>query len=243
MARLFVSDVHLDASAPQATAQFLAFLRERGRQRAGALHPRRPVRGVGRAMTTAIRRRQQVCRGLQALQRAGVPCFVHARQPRLPARRGLLRAQRLHPARPTRSWHSSTASAVLLTHGDALCTDDHSYQELRTMVRDPAWQRRFLALPRAQRELLADEARAGSKRHTARTVPGHHGRQRRSGRRGIPRRRRAPHDPRPHAPPGGARAGSRWGAGCSASCSAPGTSRAATCATRTVAYQLLDLPR
>ena len=60
---------------------------------------------------------------------------------------------------------------VLLTHGDALCTDDHAYQELRTLVRTPQWQQRFLALPRAHRELLAEEARAGSRRHTARTVP------------------------------------------------------------------------
>jgi UDP-2,3-diacylglucosamine hydrolase len=60
---------------------------------------------------------------------------------------------------------------VLLTHGDALCTDDRPYQELRTFVRDPRWQRRFLALPLAHREVLADAARAGSRTHTARTVP------------------------------------------------------------------------
>jgi UDP-2,3-diacylglucosamine hydrolase len=60
---------------------------------------------------------------------------------------------------------------VLLTHGDALCTDDHPYQELRTMVRNRAWQRRFLALPLHHREILADELRAGSRRHTSRTVP------------------------------------------------------------------------
>jgi UDP-2,3-diacylglucosamine hydrolase len=60
---------------------------------------------------------------------------------------------------------------VLLTHGDALCTDDHSYQELRTIVRDPTWQHRYLSLPLARRELLANEVRAGSRSHTARTVP------------------------------------------------------------------------
>jgi UDP-2,3-diacylglucosamine hydrolase len=60
---------------------------------------------------------------------------------------------------------------VLLTHGDALCTDDHSYQELRSTVRTPEWQRRFLALPVADRELIANQARAGSKNHIAKTVP------------------------------------------------------------------------
>jgi UDP-2,3-diacylglucosamine hydrolase len=60
---------------------------------------------------------------------------------------------------------------VLITHGDALCTDDHAYQELRSIVRQRYWQRRFLALPLEHRELLADEVRAGSRRHTSRTGP------------------------------------------------------------------------
>ncbi|MGH8311128.1 MAG: UDP-2,3-diacylglucosamine diphosphatase, partial [Steroidobacteraceae bacterium] len=54
---------------------------------------------------------------------------------------------------------------VLTMHGDALCTDDRSYQKLRAMVRDPQWQRMFLALSTDQRRTLADEARAGSKAH------------------------------------------------------------------------------
>jgi UDP-2,3-diacylglucosamine hydrolase len=58
---------------------------------------------------------------------------------------------------------------VLITHGDALCTDDHPYQELRSIVRTPQWQRQFLALPLAVREALANSARAGSKQHTSNT--------------------------------------------------------------------------
>jgi UDP-2,3-diacylglucosamine hydrolase len=60
---------------------------------------------------------------------------------------------------------------VLLTHGDALCTDDRAYQALRSSVRRPEWQRRFLALPLPARERLAHQARAGSQAHTARVVP------------------------------------------------------------------------
>ncbi len=56
---------------------------------------------------------------------------------------------------------------ALLTHGDALCTDDTPYQRLRALVRDPIWQAQFLALSLAQRQALADEARAGSREHTA----------------------------------------------------------------------------
>jgi UDP-2,3-diacylglucosamine hydrolase len=56
---------------------------------------------------------------------------------------------------------------VLLAHGDALCTDDVPYQRLRALVRDTAWQKAFLGLPRATRTLLAEEARRGSRVHTA----------------------------------------------------------------------------
>ena len=61
--------------------------------------------------------------------------------------------------------------ATLLSHGDVFCTDDLPYQELRSIVRQPGWQRRFLALPLATRRELASAARAGSKAHTERQVP------------------------------------------------------------------------
>jgi UDP-2,3-diacylglucosamine hydrolase len=56
---------------------------------------------------------------------------------------------------------------VLVMHGDALCTDDAAYQRLRATVRDPAWQRQFLALSVAARRSLAGAARVGSQAHTA----------------------------------------------------------------------------
>lgn len=42
--------------------------------------------------------------------------------------------------------------AVLLTHGDQLCTDDVAYQDFRRQVRDAQWQQAFLAQPLAQRK-------------------------------------------------------------------------------------------
>jgi UDP-2,3-diacylglucosamine hydrolase len=60
---------------------------------------------------------------------------------------------------------------TLLSHGDVFCTEDFSYQELRSIVRKPGWQRRFLSLPLAARRDLASAARAGSKAHTQRTIP------------------------------------------------------------------------
>ena len=43
---------------------------------------------------------------------------------------------------------------LLLSHGDALCTDDLDYQRFRTMVRAPDWQREFLARPLADRRAM-----------------------------------------------------------------------------------------
>lgn len=41
---------------------------------------------------------------------------------------------------------------VLLSHGDALCTDDAAYRQFRAEVRTPDWARQFLALPLAERK-------------------------------------------------------------------------------------------
>lgn len=42
-------------------------------------------------------------------------------------------------------------TAILLMHGDTLCTDDLPYQEFRRQVRSSAWQNAFLARPLAER--------------------------------------------------------------------------------------------
>ena len=55
--------------------------------------------------------------------------------------------------------------AVLL-HGDILCTDDLAYQELRSMLRNPAWQEDFLAKPIEVREEMARALREQSKKET-----------------------------------------------------------------------------
>ena len=43
----------------------------------------------------------------------------------------------------------------LLSHGDALCLDDHEYLAFRAQVRTEAWQQAFLAQPLAQRRQIA----------------------------------------------------------------------------------------
>lgn len=51
---------------------------------------------------------------------------------------------------------------TLLTHGDALCTDDTEYQNFRKQVRNGDWQGRFLAQSLAQRKSQIEQMRSQS---------------------------------------------------------------------------------
>jgi len=53
--------------------------------------------------------------------------------------------------------------AVLLMHGDTLCTDDTEYQQFRAQVRDPDFQRDFLSQPITRRADIADNYRKESR--------------------------------------------------------------------------------
>ena len=54
----------------------------------------------------------------------------------------------------------------LLTHGDALCLEDINYMKFRAQVRDPQWQRQFLALDLDVRRGIARDMRAQSEQVT-----------------------------------------------------------------------------
>ena len=169
MSRLFVSDVHLDASAPAAVEQFLAFLKTHAAN-AAALYILGDLFEVWVGDDETDPDKQVICAALRALTSSGVACFV------IHGNRDFLLGHGFCDNTgccllPDPVVVELDGERVLLTHGDALCTDDHSYQELRSIVRTAPWQRRFLALPLADRELLANQARAGSRQHTARTIP------------------------------------------------------------------------
>lgn len=51
---------------------------------------------------------------------------------------------------------------AVLMHGDTLCTGDTDYQAFRKQVRDPAWQKKTLAMPIAERVQMAGSLREGS---------------------------------------------------------------------------------
>jgi UDP-2,3-diacylglucosamine hydrolase len=51
---------------------------------------------------------------------------------------------------------------TLIMHGDTLCTDDSAYQAFRAQVRDPEWQRGFLAIPLPERKRRIEALRERS---------------------------------------------------------------------------------
>lgn len=168
MARLFVSDVHLDGSAPEAIEQFLEFLKIHARGAEG-LYILGDLFEAWVGDDDADPDKARVCAALRELTASGVAAFViHGNRDFLLGRAFCERTGCELLTDPTIV--ELDGERVLLTHGDALCTDDRAYQGLRSMVRTRAWQRRFLALPLAARAHLAHEARAGSQAHTARVV-------------------------------------------------------------------------
>ena len=169
MARLFVSDVHLDASAPLATEQFIAFLHEYA-ARAEALYILGDLFEVWVGDDDPGTDKALIVNALRELTASGVACFV------IHGNRDFLLGRQFCDRSGCRLLQDPViieldGERVLVTHGDALCTDDHAYQELRSSVRTADWQRRFLALPFDVRDRFANKARAGSKVHNARTTP------------------------------------------------------------------------
>jgi len=51
---------------------------------------------------------------------------------------------------------------ILLMHGDTLCTDDHEYQNFRSMVRSSAWQKEMLSKSLEERLSIANSLRSKS---------------------------------------------------------------------------------
>jgi len=165
VATLFISDLHIDANHPAITERFLRFCASDAAS-ASALYI------LGDLFETWIgdddpdTDQQRAIAAIGGLTASGVPCFVmHGNRdfligPKFCERTGA------HPISDPVIL-TLYGTSVLVMHGDALCTDDRSYQRLRATVRDADWQRRFLALTVPQRRTLAQAARAGSQAHMA----------------------------------------------------------------------------
>jgi UDP-2,3-diacylglucosamine hydrolase len=162
---LFISDLHVDASTPDITRQFVSLLHGEARE-AEALYILGDLFESWVGDDAADSDQTAAIAALKGLTDSGVPCFVmHGnRDVLLGPRFCAMSGARLLPDPVIVTLYGEP---VLVMHGDALCTDDRAYQRLRATVRNPGWQRQFLALSIASRRALAGAARVGSQAHTA----------------------------------------------------------------------------
>jgi UDP-2,3-diacylglucosamine hydrolase len=165
---LFVSDLHLDASAPATVQRFLGFLALEARA-AASLYI------LGDLFETWIGDddpdpvRSQVCDALRTLTASGVPVYLMC------GNRDFMYGEAFERRTGVRLLADPTVATldgqrILLTHGDLLCTDDVSYQELRSTVRSLAFKDRVSALSVEARQWMASAARAGSRAHVRQTA-------------------------------------------------------------------------
>lgn len=147
----FISDLHLRAERPDLAGRFFSFLEDTATQGIETLF----ILGdlfeywigdddiddpFNRSVADAITR--CVARGTSVYFLAG--------------NRDFLLGQTFAQTTGIRILHDTAkvgagGTAMLLLHGDTLCTDDLPYQEFRRMVRAPEWQKQFLARPITER--------------------------------------------------------------------------------------------
>ena len=166
---LFASDLHLDSEAPWAIDAFLKFLQGPARM-ADSLYLLGDLFEAWVGDDDDNPDNARACDGLAALSANGVAVFA------LHGNRDFLLGEGFEKRTgvkllPDPVMVDLYGVPTLLSHGDVFCTEDLPYQELRSIVRRPRWQRRFLALPLAARRTLASAARTGSREHTQRQIP------------------------------------------------------------------------
>jgi UDP-2,3-diacylglucosamine hydrolase len=168
MATLFISDLHLESDRPDITAQFLKFLKEEAAG-ASALYILGDLFESWIGDDDPDPEKRRVVLALRQLTKSGVPCyFMHGN-------RDFLLGSRFARDTGCTPLADGTVVAVegqkvLLLHGDVLCIDDHSYQRLRRIVRNPFVQLLFRQLPLKPRLSITDKVRIGSRKHTGKTA-------------------------------------------------------------------------
>jgi UDP-2,3-diacylglucosamine hydrolase len=166
---LLISDLHLDPARPEIARQFLGFLVDEARE-ASALYILGDLFEAWLGDDDPDPAAREIVRALRTLTDTGVPCwFMHGN-------RDFLVGARFARETGCQLLADGTVvdvdgERVLLMHGDALCTDDVSYQRLRRIVRNPVVQWTFRRMSLERRARLAAKMRAGSRMHIGETAP------------------------------------------------------------------------
>ena len=165
MTTLFISDLHLEADRPEIGDQFAAFLENEAKD-AEALYILGDLFEAWVGDDDPDEYYATIKQSLRNLVDQGVPVyFMHGNRDfmigdKFAAETGVTILPDPCPA-------EFYGKQVLLSHGDALCTDDIEYQQARVMTRNPEWQAMILAKPLEERLAIAAHARAQSAARSA----------------------------------------------------------------------------
>jgi UDP-2,3-diacylglucosamine hydrolase len=160
MTTLFISDLHLEADRPDIGEQFLDFLDEEAAD-AEALYILGDFFEYWVGDDDPDPYYASIKQSLRAFTDTGVPVyFMHGNRdfmigPDFAAETGVTILPDPYPL-------ELYGKSVLLSHGDAMCTDDVEYQKVREMTRNPEWQAMMLGKPLEERLAIAKHARAQS---------------------------------------------------------------------------------
>lgn len=159
------SDIHLGPDSPATAAAFMNFL-ERAASHADTLILAGDIFDAWIGDDLALHEPPTwLEEALQALRQAGERCSLWLGH----GNRDFLMGDTLMrhlgaKALPETSLLLTDAGRILLAHGDEYCTADAGYQRFRRLVRNPAVQAAFLALPLRLRRGIAARARQRSMR-------------------------------------------------------------------------------
>ena len=163
MTTLFISDLHLDADSPQIAEQFIALLESEARD-ADALYILGDLFESWIGDDDPNEHYAAIRQALRKLVDQDVPVyFMHGNRDFMigedfASETGV----KILPDPYVVEIHGTS---VLLSHGDAYCTDDFEYQEVRKMTRNPQWQAMMLTKPVSERLAFAARAREASMAH------------------------------------------------------------------------------
>lgn len=157
---LFIADLHLDPARPEMIETFRAFCAGPARA-AQALYILGDLFEVWIGDDDDDPELARIQDAIADVTAAGVPAWFMAGNRDFLAGEGFFTRTGLRPL-GDEQMIGLFGVPTLLCHGDTLCTDDVAYQRFRAKVRDPAWQRDFLARPLAERRRIASGLREDS---------------------------------------------------------------------------------
>ncbi len=160
MTTLFISDLHLETERPDISKQFLEFL-DKEASEADDLYILGDLFDAWVGDDDPNTHYFTIKRALRKLVDGGIPVyFMHGNRDFLIGKKFANETGIRILKDPYKV--QMYGQKVLLSHGDALCTDDVQYQKIRRMTRDPEWQASMLAKPLKDRLRMAEEARRQS---------------------------------------------------------------------------------